>query len=104
MQNKSWHNKSLKHVLEVFNVIQETGLSSDEVKVRQNEYGLNELVEQKTRNVVNILWEQFTATMVLILIIAAIVSMFLLQWLEAFSILAIVILFRNTGLKKPWLH
>ena len=102
MQNKSWHNKSLKHVLEVFNVIQETGLSSDEVKVRQDEYGLNELVEQKTRSIVKILWEQFTATMVLILIIASIVSMFLQQWLEAFSILAIVILFAILGFAQDY--
>lgn len=96
-EKKYWHNKSLAHVLEVFNVIPETGLSTDEIQVRLKKYGFNELVEQKTRGVAKILWEQFTATMVLILIIAAIVSLFLQQWLEAFSILAIVILFAILG-------
>ena len=51
----------------------------------------------KTRSIFKILWAQFTETMVLILIIAAIVSLFLQHWLEAFSILAIVILFAILG-------
>jgi len=94
---KYWHNKSLAHVLEVFNVIPEIGLSSDEVEVRLKKFGPNELVEQKTRSILRMLWEQFTETMVMILVIAAIVSLFLQHWLEAFSILAIVILFAILG-------
>ena len=92
-----WHNKSISQILEEFNVIPESGLSSDEVELRRKEFGPNELVEQKTRSIFKILWAQFTETMVLILIIAAIVSLFLQHWLEAFSILAIVILFAILG-------
>ncbi len=92
-----WHNKSISQILEEFNVIPESGLSSDEVELRRKEFGPNELVEQKTRSVFKILYAQFTETMVLILIIAAIVSLFLQHWLEAFSILAIVILFAILG-------
>ena len=92
-----WHNTSISQILEEFNVIPESGLSSDEVELRRKEFGPNELVEQKTRSVFKILYTQFTETMVLILIIAAIVSLFLQHWLEAFSILAIVILFAILG-------
>ena len=92
-----WHNKPISQILEEFNVIPESGLSSDEVELRRKEFGPNELVEQKTRSIFKILWAQFTETMVLILIIAAIVSLFLQHWLEAFSILAIVILFAILG-------
>ncbi len=92
-----WHNKSISQILEEFNVIPESGLSSDEIELKRKEFGPNELVEQKTRSVFKILYAQFTETMVLILIIAAIVSLFLQHWLEAFSILAIVILFAILG-------
>jgi Ca2+-transporting ATPase len=94
---KYWHNNTLAYVLEVFNVIPGIGLSIEEVQVRLKSYGTNELIEKKTSSISRILWEQFTATMVLILIIAAIVSLFLQHWLEAFSILAIVILFAILG-------
>jgi Ca2+-transporting ATPase len=87
----------LTYILEVFNVFPETGLSSDEIQIRLKEFGTNELIEQKSRSVLKMLWAQFTETMVLILIIAAIVSLFLQHWLEAFSILAIVVLFAILG-------
>ncbi len=92
-----WHTKPVSQILDDFNVNPESGLSSDEVINRQKEFGPNELIEQKTRSIFKILWAQFTETMVLILIIAAIVSLFLQHWLEAFSILAIVILFAILG-------
>jgi len=94
---KYWHNKSLPDVLEAFDVTSEAGLTSDEVKVRLKKFGPNELVEQKSRSILKMLWDQFTETMVMILIIAAIVSLFLQHWLEAFSILAIVVLFALLG-------
>ena len=96
-EKKYWHNKPLAYILEVFDVIPETGLSTDEVDVRFKKFGPNELIEQRTRSVLRMLWEQFTETMVMILIIAAIVSLFLQHWLEAFSILAIVVLFAILG-------
>jgi Ca2+-transporting ATPase len=92
-----WHTKPVSQILDDFNVNPESGLSSDEVISRLKEFGPNELIEQKTRSIFKILWAQFTETMVLILIIAAIVSLFLQHWLEAFSILAIVILFAILG-------
>ena len=92
-----WHNKPISQILEEFKVTPESGLSSAEVADRLKEFGPNELIEQKTRSVFKILWAQFKETMVLILIIAAIVSLFLQHWLEAFSILAIVILFAILG-------
>lgn len=99
---KYWHNKSVDTTLSEFDTSPEKGLSEDEARDRLKQYGSNELVEQKTRSIWMILWEQFTATMVLILIIAAIVSMFLQHWLEAISILAIVILFAILGFAQEY--
>ena len=93
----NWHNKTLPDVLEAFRVTPEFGLTATEVQSRYKKFGPNELIEQKSRSIFKMLWGQFTETMVMILIIAAIVSLFLQHWLEAFSILAIVVLFAILG-------
>lgn len=99
---KYWYNKSINETLADIIVSRDEGLSSEEVKSRLKKYGPNELAERKTRSIGKILWEQFTATMVLILIIAAVVSLFLQHWLEAISILAIVILFAILGFAQEY--
>ncbi len=49
-------------------------LTNEEIAKRQQEYGLNELVEDKKKNVFQIFLKQFADFLVIILIIAAIVS------------------------------
>jgi Ca2+-transporting ATPase len=76
---------------------QHAGLSSAEVQTRLAKYGENELVEQGGRTALNILWEQLTATMVLILVAAAIAAAFLGDSKNAIAITAIVILYAILG-------
>ncbi len=99
--NKYWHQSTQKVLSELASSLA-NGLTEDEAKIRLKKYGANELIEQKRRSIGRMLWEQFTATMVLILIIAAIVSMFLQHWLEAISILAIVVLFAILGFVQEY--
>ncbi len=73
------------------------GLSASEAASRLQKHGPNELVEKGARSPWRILWEQFTATMVLILIAAGAVSAWLGKWQEASAILAIVVLFGLLG-------
>ena len=49
-------------------------LTNEEIAKRQQEYGLNELVEEKKKNVFQVFLKQFADFLVIILIIAAIVS------------------------------
>ena len=49
-------------------------LTNEEIAKRQQEYGLNELVEEKRKNVLQVFLKQFADFLVIILIIAAIVS------------------------------
>ena len=49
-------------------------LTNEEIAKRQQEYGLNELVEDKKKNVFQVFLKQFADFLVIILIIAAIVS------------------------------
>ncbi len=97
MENKTnWHQQSLE---EVWRQSQSTpqGLSMQEAATRLAKFGPNELIEKSARGVWKILWEQFTATMVLILIAAGGVSALLGKWQEASAIFGIVLLFGLLG-------
>jgi P-type Ca2+ transporter type 2C len=74
-----------------------SGLDSAEAAQRLNTYGPNELVERGRKSPLRILWEQFTSTMVLILLAAALVSALLGKVTETAAISAIVILFGLLG-------
>ncbi len=92
----NWHQIPFEDVIKQKNSSSK-GLSSGEAVARLGKYGPNELVEKSTRGPWKILWEQFTATMVLILIAAAAVSALLGKWQEASAIFAIVLLFGLLG-------
>lgn len=80
----------------------QSGLSSAEAQARLAQYGLNELVERGGRTPLKILWEQLTATMVLILISAAVVAALLGDTKNAVAILAIVILYALLGFVQEY--
>jgi len=95
------------HVAEVDAVLQELGsnargLSADEAQARLGRYGANELVEQGGRTPLKILWEQLTATMVLILIAAAVAAAFLGDTKNAVAIGAIVLLYTVLGFVQEY--
>jgi Ca2+-transporting ATPase len=68
------------------------GLSTSEARRRLAERGPNELIDRGIKSVWRILWEQLTAIMVVILIIAAIISAALGDYKDAIAIMAIVVL------------
>jgi P-type Ca2+ transporter type 2C len=78
------------------------GLSGPEAAVRLNRYGLNELVDRGQKSPWAILWEQLTALMVIILIVAAIASAALGDWKDAIAILTIVVLNAILGFSQEY--
>ena len=96
------HMRSVKQSVEALESNLVTGLSAAEAHTRLTRYGSNILREQGGRSPWRLLWEQFSATMVVILIVAAVVSAFLGKWLEASAILAIVLLFALLGFFQEW--
>jgi len=98
---KYWYQTAQQAITD-FESSEINGLTEEEARTRLKKFGTNELIEQKGRSIGRMLWDQLTATMVLILIIAAIVSFFLQHWLEAISILAIVILFAILGFVQEY--
>jgi Ca2+-transporting ATPase len=92
-----WHLFSVEDVLTTLQTSPETGLSQSEADIRAAQYGPNELIEKGGRTPLSILWEQITATMVLILIAAAIIAGLLGDWKNTIAISAIVILYALLG-------
>jgi Ca2+-transporting ATPase len=93
----NWYRQTTDTVLQDLDVAPEKGLSSAEAADRLREYGPNELEERGGKGPLAILFEQFSSTMVLILIAAAVVSAFLGKPTETIAISAIVILFGVLG-------
>src|SRR5215469_15627226 len=91
VENFEPHQLQTAAALEHLQVDFATGLSTTEVKRRHSEYGPNELTGTSTRSLWRILWDQLTATMVVVLLAAAAISLAMRDFKSAIAILAIVI-------------
>jgi Ca2+-transporting ATPase len=90
--NVNWHTLSPETVLEQLDVDLQQGLASQVVQQRQAQYGPNELIDRGVKPPWQILVDQFRETMVIVLMIAAAISVLISDWKDAVAILAIVIL------------
>lgn len=88
----SWHAMSNHEVLEVLKSKVDTGLSSEEVKLRQEKFGMNELEEAPPTSFWAMLWSQINSFVIYMLLGAAIISALLGDYIEAIAIMAIVVL------------
>ena len=78
------------------------GLSVEEVRVRLERYGPNELEERSGRGPWEILWEQFTSAMIVILIVAAVASALLGDYEDSIAIAVIVVLNAALGFGQEY--
>jgi len=97
-----WHTLGVDQALETLQSAVESGLTADQAGRRLQQYGQNELTEQAGRTPWQILWEQFTSTMALILSAAAVVSGLVGSFKDAATIFAIVILFALLGFAQDF--
>jgi Ca2+-transporting ATPase len=91
-----WHTLGVQAVLSILEVDSEAGLSHQDAQDRRGRFGPNELISRGLRNPWKILLEQFMDAMVIVLLVAAVISILLQDPKDAIVILAIVIL--NAGL------
>lgn len=97
-----WFAKQPEEVLKALDSDQKQGLSTAEVVNRQQRYGINELVDRGTKSPWKILWEQMTETMVVILVISAVITIFLHEYTDAIVILVIVVLNALLGFTQEY--
>jgi Ca2+-transporting ATPase len=99
---KEWYQLEESVVVQDLHTNASEGLSTGEANRRLVELGPNELVERDIKSPLRIFWEQLAAVMVLILIVAAIVSIVLGEWDDAAVILAIVVLNAVLGFSQEF--
>ncbi len=93
MGQENWHSLSESEVLEKLKT-SDYGLSDEEVRSRQKNYGYNELSKKKNKSIFKLALYELKDPMIIILILASILSFFLDEFVEGYVILFIV--FINT--------
>lgn len=88
---KKFYGKSIPEVLDILKVSSK-GLNDSEVEKRQQQYGYNELCEGHKKSIFQIFMEQFKDLLIVILIVAATVSIFTGNFESALVIFAVIIL------------
>jgi Ca2+-transporting ATPase len=88
----SWHALKQDELLAKLETRHQEGLSLEEVKKRQEKFGSNELLEKPRPFFFQMLLEQFKDFIVLMLIVAAVISAILGDYVEAAAIMTIVLL------------
>lgn len=86
---KAYYNQSAEEVRQAVNGSQQP-LSSTQVKANQEKFGMNELAEGRKKSTLQIFLEQFKDFLVIILICAALVSLFLGEAESAAVILVVI--------------
>lgn len=99
----TFYDRKVEDVLSELNTDPRRGLCADEVCRRKEKYGENKLREKKRKNLISRFAEQFKDVMILILLVAAAISFFVVcfekNWGEIFEPLLIVfIVILNAGM------
>jgi Ca2+-transporting ATPase len=97
MDGDSWHAVDPDEVLKRLATYAASGLSSSEAEKRLTQYGPNELEEAPPTSFWQMLGEQFNNFVVILLIVAAVISALLGDYIESAAIFAIVILNATLG-------
>jgi len=94
--NLFWHTISGGDILTQLEVNREEGLSEEQTSERLDTFGTNELQEAPPISIWVKIYEQFANFLVVLLLVAALISAVLGEWVEAAAIMIIVLL--NAGL------
>jgi Ca2+-transporting ATPase len=92
MQDRESHGKPIEELVSGFRTHLERGLTQQEARERLGKFGPNELTERPRPGFFALLWDQFNNYLVIILIIAALVSLALGEYVDSIAIMFIVAL------------
>src|SRR5215218_7628959 len=97
----AWHTSAVAEVLRDLGTDAGSGLGEEAAR-RLEERGPNELEDRGTRSPWAILWEQFSSTMIVILIVAALASALLGDYEDSIAIAVIVVLNAALGFVQEY--
>ena len=88
----TWYSLSADEVLNRLDTTSVKGLTASEVEKRQQIHGLNQLREKPRATFLQLVFAQLKSFVIILLIVAAVISMILGEWVDSGAILLIVIL------------
>ena len=92
MQDRESHGKPIEELVSGLQTHLERGLTREEAEERLGKFGPNELTERPRPGFFALLWDQFNNYLVIILIVAALVSLALGEYVDSIAIMFIVVL------------
>jgi Ca2+-transporting ATPase len=97
-----WYKLDVEAVAKELQTSANDGLSKAEAQERLSQYGFNELIDRGTKSPWLILLDQFKDVMVVILFIAALVSLVLQEYVDVIVIMAIVVINAVIGFSQEY--
>ena len=85
------YQESIETVIKEFKTNIDSGLSTDEVKRRLQEYGPNSFPEAKPDSLFILIINQFKSPLIYVLFVAALITIILQEWFDTIIIFAVVI-------------
>jgi len=98
----NWHSTPVGDVIAALDTDPKTGLTSDEVERRQSRFGPNRIEEVRPVRWYQVLGRQFTDVLIIILLVAAAISLAVGEIADAITILVIVVLNGILGFVQEW--
>lgn len=96
-----YFNINLTKVIETLNTNFETGLNDDQVKERQDKFGLNKLEDEKQKSIIKLLFEQINDVMIYVLLVAALITIIVnREFTDAIIILIVVMINAVVGIAQ----
>ena len=96
-----WHALDIKEAIEKLGS-DEKGLSSEQVVERLKQYGENKLIKTRRFDAVKVFLNQFKSFLIIILIFAAVLSIFMKSVVDAVVIFAIILLNAGLGFSQEY--
>lgn len=92
MEQKTWYQMEAEETARAHDVVPARGLTWDEAKARRERNGGNELTEKRGISLIALFLNQFKDFMVLVLMAATLISGLLGEYLDAITIVAIIVM------------
>ncbi|MDJ0649677.1 MAG: HAD-IC family P-type ATPase [Xenococcaceae cyanobacterium MO_188.B19] len=87
-----WHSLLVRQVVQILEGDLENGITTDEATRRREKFGVNQITLQKSKSPYQLFLQQFNQPLLYILLLAAVISLFLKDWIDGGVILAVVLI------------
>ena len=101
-ENLAWHAEHVDNAIRKLGTDRACGLEPNEVRSRQVDYGANEIQGESSARWHQVLVRQFKDVLVVILAVAAMISLIAGEWTDALTIVAIIGLNAALGFAQEW--